>query len=592
MPTLRRYPLMIAAVVLAAACTDQPVTEPEKQSDMELPGARQVVAAVSCTASLEAETVACQLDEGVRHSREPSLAIVGGQGVNVELTSSNVHYDDVNGVFFADVTVQNLMIRPLGTPDGTTVTGVRVFFHSGPTVTDGSGDVTVRNADGTGSFTGSDQPYHEYAEMLTTGETTEAKTWEWDVPSSVLTFEFEVYVEADRPNTPPTAAISTPLNGATYELGETVTFSGSATDPEDGTLTGSALVWTSNVEFGQQIGTGESFSRDDLGAGHHRIVLTATDSDGATDTDTVEITVYGNPVPGLWQTATTFGGYAFEVNPSSSGITEITYYLDDLYCGDYGWYGIVPRSADGVGWPITAGSFSIENQLASVLEMTVEGFFKGSDWASTWWEAVSGVTHCSQVLPPVAKPATRLFLRYDGTQTFLSRNPAPPGESWYAQFPAADSYANGMTYEWPANLDVDLDGEIYTFAGYLRATSSAGNFLFRVWVDHGGTEKNLASHRFEVSATSEDEGRAATDDGVVGGVAGDRLMVRVTYWGGGPGELHFGYGRPTHVIVPGHITVSTASAVATSVPSDAITISSDREGSTRVEVRYGRMKKP
>ena len=66
--------------------------------------------------------------------------IIGGQNVNVKLTSSNVAYNSGTGRFTFDVTVQNLIPQPLGTTDGTTLApgGVSVFFTSGPTVTDGT----------------------------------------------------------------------------------------------------------------------------------------------------------------------------------------------------------------------------------------------------------------------------------------------------------------------------------------------------------------------------------------------------------------------------------------------------------------------
>jgi uncharacterized protein YjdB len=60
----------------------------------------------------------------------------------------------------------------------------------------------------------------------------------------------------------PTATITSPANGTSFAEGATITFSGSGTDPEDGDLIGSALVWTSSLDG--QIGTGASFTRNDL----------------------------------------------------------------------------------------------------------------------------------------------------------------------------------------------------------------------------------------------------------------------------------------------------------------------------------------
>jgi hypothetical protein len=82
------------------------------------------------------------------------------------------------------------------------------------------------------------------------------------------------------PNQPPTVSITAPAQGATFQLGQPVRFSGSGNDPEDGALSGSALVWTSSLDG--QIGTGASFDHSGLSLGAHTITLTATDSDGAT----------------------------------------------------------------------------------------------------------------------------------------------------------------------------------------------------------------------------------------------------------------------------------------------------------------------
>lgn len=90
-------------------------------------------------------------------------------------------------------------------------------------------------------------------------------------------------------NTPPTPSITSPSDGSTYTKGDTITFSGTGEDPEDGALTGDSLVWTSSMHG--QIGTGTSFTRDDLAAGTHTITLTATDSEDATGSDSVSIKV-------------------------------------------------------------------------------------------------------------------------------------------------------------------------------------------------------------------------------------------------------------------------------------------------------------
>lgn len=79
---------------------------------------------------------------------------------------------------------------------------------------------------------------------------------------------------------PPVATISSPPDGASFARGEAVSFAGSGVDPEDGTLPGSSLAWTSSLDG--SLGTGTSFSHSGLSVGTHEIELTAVDSDGRT----------------------------------------------------------------------------------------------------------------------------------------------------------------------------------------------------------------------------------------------------------------------------------------------------------------------
>jgi subtilisin family serine protease len=94
-------------------------------------------------------------------------------------------------------------------------------------------------------------------------------------------------------NQSPTAAISAPANTSTFLLGSSVNFTGSGSDPEDGTLSGASLVWASNRDG--QIGTGATLSTSTLSAGIHTITLTAKDSRGATALATVTVVINRAP---------------------------------------------------------------------------------------------------------------------------------------------------------------------------------------------------------------------------------------------------------------------------------------------------------
>ena len=90
-------------------------------------------------------------------------------------------------------------------------------------------------------------------------------------------------------NTLPIAQITSPLADSEYNVGDNVIFEGSGTDAEDGNLTGASLVWTSSIDG--ELGTGALFVLDNLSEGDHAITLTATDSQGATDSDLIQMTI-------------------------------------------------------------------------------------------------------------------------------------------------------------------------------------------------------------------------------------------------------------------------------------------------------------
>jgi subtilisin family serine protease len=88
---------------------------------------------------------------------------------------------------------------------------------------------------------------------------------------------------------PPSVSITSPADGASFDSGVSIDFAGSASDDEDGDLTGD-LVWTSDLDG--QIGTGGSFSAV-LSDGTHTITAEVTDSGGNTTSDSITITVGG-----------------------------------------------------------------------------------------------------------------------------------------------------------------------------------------------------------------------------------------------------------------------------------------------------------
>jgi len=93
-------------------------------------------------------------------------------------------------------------------------------------------------------------------------------------------------------NTAPTVTITGPSNGASFIQGTSITFTGTADDPEDGPISG-ALVWTSSIN--NTIGSGSSFSTSGLKVGTHVITALVMDSGGLTGNATISITVTAPP---------------------------------------------------------------------------------------------------------------------------------------------------------------------------------------------------------------------------------------------------------------------------------------------------------
>jgi hypothetical protein len=100
--------------------------------------------------------------------------------------------------------------------------------------------------------------------------------------------------------TRPVPVIETPLNGALFRAGETISFSGDATDAEDGTLPASAFTWSIDFLHEGHVHPGlpltgvksGSFTiptegHDYSGNTRYRITLTVTDSDGLPASQTV-----------------------------------------------------------------------------------------------------------------------------------------------------------------------------------------------------------------------------------------------------------------------------------------------------------------
>jgi len=165
-------------------------------------GPNRALAVLTCIGDLSRKTpvVTCAPAPAAPASGgiHPLDVTVGRQNIDVTLAASGAVYNAATDTFKVNITVKNLLAQPIGTPDGTTNTKVRVFFSTGPAVSAGSGTVTVV-PDSVGTFTSAGQPYYIY-NLIASQITSPIHTWKFVVPATVTQFTFGVYVSGKLPS--------------------------------------------------------------------------------------------------------------------------------------------------------------------------------------------------------------------------------------------------------------------------------------------------------------------------------------------------------------------------------------------------------
>jgi hypothetical protein len=328
---LKRLVLPIIASVVLLSCSE--ATGPAPDQTLPLQPDRQI----TCRVVMNDNTMSC--DNPVPSAARGvnfDVSLGGTQGFYVRLASAASSYNG-SSTFTTNVTVQNETVQPMATADGTTVDpdGVRVFFISGPTVTGGTGTVTVGNATGTGTFTAPGQPYFEYDGILKPDSTSTSKTWIFNVPGTVSTFSFVVMVHTKLPddqgvlhwtamNPMTTAALGevSEANGEVWAVGTGGTilhYDGSSwqsqTDPVPGVTLRGVEMFAGTPVTGLAVGDNATILRYD---GTSWQTVTTTPSGGTTLTTLCRITANEAYIVG----AGAFIGHSTNVNTATPSFTQ------------------------------------------------------------------------------------------------------------------------------------------------------------------------------------------------------------------------------------------------------------------------------
>ncbi len=177
---------------------------------------------------------------------------------------------------------------------------LQVAFSSAGSTNFGGGTMTFSWNFGDGTTSTQANPSHTYTHA---GVITYTATLTASNGSQQSTAQVKVTVGS----LPPSPSISTPLEGTNVYPGQTVTYQGSATDPEDGPLGAAALKWNVLLHHNTHVhnfigstGSQGSFVAQNhgaIGTFSYETVLTATDSSGLEASTSVHLNVLQDVSP-------------------------------------------------------------------------------------------------------------------------------------------------------------------------------------------------------------------------------------------------------------------------------------------------------
>ncbi|HET9119245.1 MAG TPA: PQQ-dependent sugar dehydrogenase, partial [Solirubrobacterales bacterium] len=283
---------------------------------------------------------------------------------------------------------------------------------------------------------------------------------------------------------PPTPTITAPVNGTTVFPGQTVTYRGSATDPDDGTLGPSALTWTVLLHHNTHVhtfvgGTGDQGSfmaqdHGDIGTFGYEIILTATDSSGLKSSTSVTLPVAADTAPptdptGLTATAAGTSQVGLSWTGSTDNVGVAGYRVER--CAGVGCTNFAE-----VGAP-TATSF---NDTAVAPGTTYRYRVRAIDPSGNFsgYSAIAQATTASAPPPPPGLVGAWAFGEGNGTTTADSSGNGNVGTLTSATWTTLGRYGNAVSFNGansvvrvPDSASLDLTSGM-TLSAWIQPTAS------------------------------------------------------------------------------------------------------------------------
>lgn len=275
----------------------------------------------------------------------------------------------------------------------------------------------------------------------------------------------------------PTISITAPANGASFVAGVNVTFTGTASDIEDGTIS-NAIAWSSSLDG--VLGTGASLTVNTLRVGSHTITASITDSHGRTATKTRALTIqpFVNQTPNVTITRPTNGASfssgalisfsATATDAEDGTLTSLINWSSSIN-GTIGSTGQVSTSTLSVGThTITASARDSMNATGSktitVVITPVGSTLLSEDFSDNNFNGWTVVTESGTTSGPGAWSASTAALRQtSGVFSNPTTAATVPKPGTYIHYAAGTSWTN---YTFEADLrstDADAFGVMFRY---------------------------------------------------------------------------------------------------------------------------------